>query len=107
MRQILLALLAVCHCARVLANTEKTIFLAPSWQGLAATDLASLCLPTLSPAQPILRTQLPVSAVGEGVASSWFLLNQLNTGQRYEVRVCWVATVFDDYSLQMVVHDQC
>lgn len=32
------------------------------------------------------------SAGGKGT-ESWFLLEGLVPGQRYEVRVCWVATV--------------
>lgn len=98
----MVALLPLCvlfsFTSRALANTEKTIFIAPRQPVPASTDLASLCLPVLSPAQSILRTRLQVTAVGKEAAqdrrtASWYILNHLTSGQRYEARVCWVATV--------------
>lgn len=82
----------------VCANTEKTIFTAPHRPVPSSTDLASLCLPVLSPAQPAIRTELTLlpigkEAVSERTTTSWYLLHQLNLGQRYETRVCWAANV--------------
>lgn len=84
-----------------LANVEKTIFLAPPPSPLSSStninpDLSDLGLDLLSPENPILRTKLnasfPSTAQPYGT-ESWFLLEGLNPGQRYEVRVCWLATV--------------
>lgn len=80
------------------ANTEKTIFIAPQIvpipsQQAAADDLG---LERLSPETPVLRTYLNVSFPTEQLplgSESWFFLEDLNPGQRYEVRVCWLATV--------------
>jgi hypothetical protein len=82
------------------ANVEKTIFLAPTPSPLSSSnitpDLSDLGLDLLSPENNILRTNLnasfPSTAKPDG-AESWFLLEGLNPGQRYEVRVCWLATV--------------
>jgi hypothetical protein len=98
MKPVLLACLLIQLCIQVLANAEKAIFVAPRHPAPAATDLASLCLPRLSPAQPSLHTQLPVCAVDHELPAnrstvSWYLLDHLTADQRYEVRVCWVATV--------------
>lgn len=99
------------------ANVEKTIFLGPPPPPLSPSlssstnpfnpDLSDLGLDRLSPPTPILRTKLNASfpdtepdadASTEGKSKgkgteSWFLLEGLVPGQRYEVRVCWVATV--------------
>lgn len=90
------------------ANTEKTIFLAPfapsfpsSSSSSSISSLDDIGLDRLSPPNPLLRTRLNASfpdadaradAGAEGT-ESWFLLEGLNPGQRYEVRVCWLATV--------------
>jgi hypothetical protein len=83
--------------SRTIANTEKVIFLAPTDVHEPAA-LASLCLPSLTPEQPALYTQLPIYALEGGqvdkrATQDWYLLSQLRAGQRYEVRVCWAATV--------------
>ena len=99
------------------ANVEKTIFLGPPPPPLSPSlssstnpfnpDLSDLGLDRLSPPTPILRTKLnasfPDTDVGAGLdasaggkgkgTESWFLLEGLVPGQRYEVRVCWAATV--------------
>lgn len=83
------------------ANVEKTIFLAPTPTPLSSSsnitpDLSDLGLDLLSPENTILRTKFnasfPSTAKPDGT-ESWFLLEGLNPGQRYEVRVCWLATV--------------
>lgn len=93
----LLALFALfVHAAS--ANTEKTIFVAPASIDLpaAAPTLEHLRLNTLSSASSTLRTALSVAFPTEDKPqgeNSWYLLQNLNEGQRYEVRVCWAATV--------------
>jgi hypothetical protein len=80
------------------ANVEKTIFIAPSALSLPATETAFdyLGLKRLSPSDSVLRTRLNASFPSddsERGTDSWYFLESLNPGQRYEVRVCWLATV--------------
>lgn len=80
------------------ANVEKTIFLAPPTTILPSEelDLDDLGLERLSLEHPVVRTRLnasfPTTDAPEGT-DSWFFLENLRPGQRYEVRVCWLATV--------------
>ena len=80
------------------ANVEKTIFLGPSPVTLdnARPGLDDVHLNALSPSETILSTHIPVHfpthAVPRGL-ESWYLLRRLAHGQRYEVRICWPATV--------------
>nr|POF11424.1 hypothetical protein CFP56_44262 [Quercus suber] len=88
---LLFALLAV-----VAANTEKLIFTAPPAITRTGSDpgVHSLGLHNLTPAAPSLRTTLPVRFLGEETlhgAESWYLLDNLVEGQRYEIRICWAA----------------
>ena len=82
----------------VAANTEKVIFTGPSTQTVPVDSptLDDLQLPKLSPHHWALRTHLsasfPSTASRYGT-SSWLLLHGLQEGQRYEVRICWAATV--------------
>ena len=88
----------ILHSASVCANTEKVIFLAPSpfQVPTAPPTIDELHLETLTPQRSSLRThlhaQFPTDSAKYGVAT-WVLLDQLKEGQRYEVRVCWAATV--------------
>jgi hypothetical protein len=85
-----------------LANTEKTIFVAPAPITLpdAGPRLADLKLDTLVPSsssatasvQRALSVAFPTEDAPQG-RESWYLLQGLGEGQRYEVRVCWAATV--------------
>lgn len=82
----------------VIANTEKVIFLGPEARPVPVDSptLDDLQLPELSPHRWALRTHLDAAFPTEVAAlgsSSWVLLNGLKEGQRYEVRVCWAATV--------------
>ena len=100
----------------VAANVEKAIFLGPPAVNIPpqGPSLADLGLETLTPENTTLRLELPrrfppgpsatplsaeaeAEAEGEVVAiggeASWFLLDNLNEGQRYEVRICWSALV--------------
>ncbi|PYH49966.1 uncharacterized protein BP01DRAFT_388097 [Aspergillus saccharolyticus JOP 1030-1] len=78
------------------ANVEKTIFLAPSPTLIPtlAPPNDDLGLPRLSPSHSHHRTKLNVSfpdADSPGT-DSWFFLEHLVPGKRYEVRICWLAT---------------
>ena len=84
--------------APVLGNVEKAIFLAPEAVLIPPQhpNLQDLNLETLSPAKWSLRIQLAASFPFTGATKgteSWFLLDGLSKHQRYEVRVCWAATV--------------
>lgn len=87
------------------ANTEKVIFLAPETVGLPASGpaLGDLRLTSLTPTKAQARISLPVSFEGK---ESWYLLRDLHEGQRYELRVCWAATVrcASSFGLPMLGH---
>jgi len=92
------ALLVFLQISTVYANTEKAIFVGPR-QLLIPIDhptLEDLNLDTLAPQHWSLRThvqaQFPSKDSKYGPAS-WLLLHGLREGQRYEVRICWAATV--------------
>ncbi|KAF3479424.1 uncharacterized protein GIQ15_06400 [Arthroderma uncinatum] len=78
-----------------LANVEKTMFISPNLDEEHSALLNIIDLKTLSPSAPSIREHLeaefPTAAVPSG-RRSWFRLDGLVPGQRYEVRVCWVAT---------------
>ncbi len=81
-----------------LANVEKVIFLAPSRIAIPTEhpNLDDLRLDRISPVHSSLRTQVvadfPHTSYPKGNVS-WFLIDGLEPGRRYEVRICWVATV--------------
>lgn len=90
------------HAWTVTANVEKTIFVAPPPVELPndqlALDIAHLdaFAPAHSSIPTLLETQLPVAFASSGAPRglpSWYLLRDLEEGRRYEVRVCWPATV--------------
>jgi len=80
------------------ANVEKTIFVASDPEPVPAGSplVDDLGLERLSPEEFKLRTNLnasfPTQQRPHGT-ESWFYLEDLIPGQRYEVRVCWLATV--------------
>ncbi|KNG86903.1 hypothetical protein ANOM_004753 [Aspergillus nomiae NRRL 13137] len=78
------------------ANVEKTIFIAPQPLTIPTVDptLDDLGLDRLSPSSPVLRTRINATfPTNESPGTdSWYFLENLNPGQRYEVRVCWLAT---------------
>lgn len=81
-----------------LANTEKTIFIAPPAISLpdAEPQLAALNLDTLAYSHSKIRRALSVAFPTEEAPQgleSWYLLQGLNEGQRHEVRICWAAIV--------------
>ncbi|OKO97670.1 hypothetical protein PENSUB_9961 [Penicillium subrubescens] len=93
----LLAILLPLFTGLVHANVEKTIFLGPPATTIpsAAPDLDDLGLERVSPQNAVVRTQLnasfPTAEAPDG-SDSWFFLENLTPGQRYEVRICWLAT---------------
>ncbi|KAG9232094.1 hypothetical protein BJ875DRAFT_96803 [Amylocarpus encephaloides] len=88
-----------------LANTEKVIFLGPPNINvpLDHPTIGDLHLDTLSPEHWSLRTHIraefPTNSSKYGHAS-WYLLDHLRAGQRYEVRVCWAATEPTSFRLE-------
>ncbi|KAI4718866.1 hypothetical protein E4T48_04961 [Aureobasidium sp. EXF-10727] len=88
-----------------IANVEKTIFTAPDSTnfGDARPNLMDLQLDVLSSKKLSVRTALPVIFPTEehprGL-SSWYTLENLRPGQRYEVRICWAATQPTDFFLE-------
>lgn len=113
--QLLHLLLISLFSSIVLANVEKTIFLGPSstpseenliikdasnQQAQRWLDTKLHQIHTLTPDptddRSSLRTKInrvfPSAEYPRG-QDAWFLLEGLTEGQRYEVRVCWAATV--------------
>ena len=90
--------LLIAQLAIVLGNTEKVIFLGPKQLQIpiAHPTLEDLHIDTLSPQQLSVRThvhaEFPTEEFKHGPAT-WLLLNNLEHGRRYEVRICWAATV--------------
>jgi hypothetical protein len=87
-----------------LGNVEKTTFLAPPAISIptAHPNLDDLSLIPLSLSHLSARTQLNASFPTEDSLKGnehWLLLDGLSPGARYEVRICWLATVFTRPSL--------
>ncbi|KAK5200795.1 hypothetical protein LTR16_004883 [Cryomyces antarcticus] len=104
----MLALLYLCLLAllaSVQANTEKVIFTGPASITIPEDvhpGLDALQLESLSPARRTLRKQLAVrfpTKRDPSLAQSWYLLEGLEEGRRYEVRICWAATQPTVFSL--------
>ncbi|KAJ0124645.1 hypothetical protein J7T55_005985 [Diaporthe amygdali] len=79
------------------ANVEKTIFLGPEPVNIPEQQpsLLSLNLDTLTPENWSLRTHIEAIFPTEDFArgkSTWLILDNLTESQRYEVRICWLAT---------------
>ncbi|KAI4763954.1 hypothetical protein E4T51_03100 [Aureobasidium sp. EXF-12344] len=102
---LLPTLFYVCFLAvPAIANVEKTIFTAPDSInfGDARPNLMDLRLDILSSKKLSVRTVLPVIFPTETQPrglSSWYTLDNLRPGQRYEVRICWAATQPTDFFL--------
>ncbi|OQV06209.1 hypothetical protein CLAIMM_10814 [Cladophialophora immunda] len=78
------------------ANVEKVIFLAPAADNLPQdASIDNLFLTRLSEQHPSVRTHVnasfPTTDAPKGT-ESWFLLEGLRPGGRYELRICWLAT---------------
>jgi hypothetical protein len=93
-----LSLLLLAGVPSITANTEKAIFTGPESLPIPQQhpSLRDLKLEVLSPANRSFRTHVlapfPTEKAKSGLAT-WLLLDNLTTAQRYEVRVCWAATV--------------
>jgi hypothetical protein len=97
MYQFIWTLVAL-YATLIQANVEKTIFLAPTAATVPSGEpgIDELGLERLSPENHVVRTRLNASFPSETAplgTDSWFFLENLIPGQRYEVRVCWLATV--------------
>lgn len=84
--------------ACVLANVEKVIFQGPPSVPIPPEhpNLQDLHLDILTPTRSLFRTWLPAAFPDDELPKgkeSWFVLEGLKEGQRYEVRVCWAAIV--------------
>ncbi|KAG4419924.1 hypothetical protein IFR04_006961 [Cadophora malorum] len=94
---ILFTSLLLLQACCVFANTEKVIFIGPSSLQVPAAHptLEDLQLESISPKHWALRThvqaEFPTNSSRYG-QTSWYLLDKLQEGQRYEVRICWAAT---------------
>lgn len=90
------SILFVTFIQLVWANVEKTIFVAPE-RTLLPDDAAidNLLLDVLTPAasskRVFLNATFPDPDHPHGL-ETWALLEGLHSGQRYELRVCWLAT---------------
>lgn len=96
MRLFFLVLGLLVSCAS--ANVEKIIFIAPPAISipLAHPNLDDLSLIPLSPIHLSARTRLNASFPTDDAPRGkehWLLLDGLFPGTRYEVRICWLATV--------------
>lgn len=82
----------------VTANVEKTIFLGPEAVNIPqqSPTLSDLHIDVLNPTNYSRRTDVdaifPTSELPKGT-DTWLVLEDLTEGQRYEVRICWLATV--------------
>lgn len=82
----------------VSANVEKAIFLGPEPVNIPqqSPSLADLNIDVLTPANWSIRTHVeaifPTAASPRGI-ETWLILDNLTDSQRYEVRICWLATV--------------
>lgn len=96
----LFSLIQALFIASVSANAEKLIFTAPDRVSipLFKPTLSDLKLDVLSPDAWSIRRNLSrtfpdeTQSAGTG-KTTWLLLDGLNPGQRYELRVCWSALV--------------
>src|ERR1700710_10218 len=98
MLPLLFLLMVMVQVCTVAANTEKVIFLGPSTLQIPVESptLEDLQLAALSPELWSLRTHIEAefpTDISKHGQSTWVLLHSLQEGQRYEVRICWAATV--------------
>ena len=82
---------------QVLANVEKTIFIAPDAEPLPLdASIDNLFLTRLSEQHPSVRVSIsasfPTKESPKGT-QTWLLIEGLLPHNRYDVRICWLATV--------------
>lgn len=90
MRQLFFIFLTFVFTHVALANTEKVIFIAPP-APLEPLE-SQRALETLSPSKPALQ-RIEVQLSFEQPTETFFALESLDIGRKYEVRVCWPASV--------------
>lgn len=96
MRLIFICLGLLWSVLSTVANVEKTVFLTPAVPSTSHIDLGVLDLDVLSPSKRVIRRRLPAIFANSTYplgTITWLLLEDLAGQQRYEVRVCWAATV--------------
>ncbi|KUI73776.1 hypothetical protein VM1G_11932 [Cytospora mali] len=96
--QLLLCLFMGMGISPASANVEKTIFLGPEPVNIPQQHptLSDLNIDLLTPETWSLRTHLEAifpTAESEKGKSTWLILDNLTESQRYEVRICWLATI--------------
>lgn len=105
----LLFLLLACLASLTLANSQKTIFLAPPVLSFPSTYLHLPHL-TLTPHNSTLRTVLPRTPPTDNAHSightTWFSLCSLHSGQRYELRVNWAAIQPTEFKIHTYTPEQ-
>lgn len=112
MRNIIIILQLLLFCLLVRANVEKLVFLGPQ-RGPEVEELPDTAwltgLSLLSPLSTSARLQLlarfPSTPASWSLSETWIVLEGLKVGQRYELRVCWSATVCN-YHLGVSQHSQ-
>ena len=91
MRRLLVSFLSLFLVSSyVLANTEKVIFIAPP-APLERVE-THRGLETLSPSRPALR-KVKMQLSFETPTEKYFAIESIDVGRKYEVRVCWPASV--------------
>ncbi|KAK0626239.1 hypothetical protein B0T14DRAFT_534436 [Immersiella caudata] len=96
----------LCLSQLAAANVEKAIFLGPEGVPvpLAHPTLEDLHIDTLTPQENwSLRTRISAKFPSESSPhgdTTWLLLDNLQAGQRYEVRICWAATQPTSFTLR-------
>ncbi|KUI62108.1 hypothetical protein VP1G_09236 [Cytospora mali] len=103
--QLLLCLFMGMGIPPVSANVEKTIFLGPEPVNIPQQHptLSDLNIDLLTPETWSLRTHLEAifpTAGSEKGKSTWLILDNLTESQRYEVRICWLATQPTEFHLE-------
>lgn len=99
MRIAVSCLTLLCSLAPILANVEKTIFLTPLFIHVPGEhpNLDDLQLEVITPARWRLQYQIaasfPDASASVRGTETWLLLRGLEEQRRYEVRICWAATV--------------
>lgn len=99
MRIAVSCLTLLCSLPYILANVEKTVFLAPASIPIPREhpNLDDLQLHVLTPARWRLQHQIvasfPSAPASVRGTETWLLLQELDEQRRYEVRICWAATV--------------
>ena len=94
---IILRLLLCILC--VSANVEKVIFLGPGGEAECSNhpNVYSLQHDVLTPSTPAIRRELTATFPSEINSwrgpDSWIVIDELEPQRRYEVRICWSATV--------------